>query len=100
MKIATWNVNSLNVRLAHVLEWLGSASPDVLVLQEIKQRTEAFDEPAFREAGYHAVASGQKTSMASPSSAATNRRIRLRTSPDSKTRNVASWPQPLTASGL
>lgn len=61
MKIATWNVNSLNVRLAHVLEWLGSASPDVLVLQEIKQRTEAFDEPAFREAGYHAVASGQKT---------------------------------------
>jgi exodeoxyribonuclease-3 len=35
MKIATWNVNSLNVRLPHVLEWLASAQPDVLVLQEI-----------------------------------------------------------------
>jgi len=61
MKIATWNVNSLNVRLPHVLEWLGSASPDVLVLQEIKQITDAFDAQAFSEAGYHAVASGQKT---------------------------------------
>lgn len=61
MKIATWNVNSLNVRLPHVLEWLASANPDVLVLQEIKQVTEAFPEEAFVEAGYHAVASGQKT---------------------------------------
>ena len=33
MKIATWNVNSLNVRLAHVLEWLGSASPDVVLVE-------------------------------------------------------------------
>ena len=61
MKIATWNVNSLNVRLPHVLEWLTSAEPDVLVLQEIKQVTEAFQEQAFNEAGYQAVASGQKT---------------------------------------
>jgi exodeoxyribonuclease-3 len=61
MKIATWNVNSLNVRLPHVLEWLGSAEPDVLVLQEIKQVTEAFSEASFVEAGYLAVASGQKT---------------------------------------
>ena len=61
MKIATWNVNSLNVRLPHVLEWLGSAEPDVLVLQEIKQVTEAFSEASFVEAGYQAVASGQKT---------------------------------------
>ena len=61
MKIATWNVNSLNVRLPHVLEWLASAEPDVLVLQEIKQITEAFSEEAFKEAGYQAVASGQKT---------------------------------------
>ena len=51
MKIATWNVNSLNVRLPHVLEWLASAEPDVLVLQEIKQVTEAFPEEAFKEAG-------------------------------------------------
>ncbi len=61
MKIATWNVNSLNVRLPHVLEWLASAEPDVLVLQEIKQVTEAFSEEAFKEAGYQAIASGQKT---------------------------------------
>ena len=61
MKIATWNVNSLNVRLPHVLEWLAATSPDVLVLQEIKQVTEAFDSDAFRAAGYSAVASGQKT---------------------------------------
>ncbi len=61
MKIATWNVNSLNVRLPHVLEWLASAAPDVLVLQEIKQVTEAFDGDAFSEAGFQSVASGQKT---------------------------------------
>jgi len=61
MKIATWNVNSLNVRLPHVLEWLTSAEPDVLVLQEIKQVSEAFPEASFVEAGYQAVASGQKT---------------------------------------
>ena len=61
MKIATWNVNSLNVRLPHVLEWLASASPDVLVLQEIKQLTEKFDTAAFTELGYHTIASGQKT---------------------------------------
>lgn len=61
MRIATWNVNSLNVRLPHVIEWLASAKPDVLVLQEIKQITDAFDGEAFAEAGYQAVASGQKT---------------------------------------
>lgn len=61
MKIATWNVNSLNVRLPHVLEWLQSAKPDVLVLQEIKQITDKFATEAFAELGYNAVASGQKT---------------------------------------
>ncbi len=61
MKIATWNVNSLKVRLPHVLEWLRAAEPDVLVLQEIKQVTEAFDADSFAEAGYRSVASGQKT---------------------------------------
>jgi len=61
VKIATWNVNSLNVRLTHVREWLGQAAPDVLVLQEIKQVTSAFDTAAFTEDGYHAIASGQKT---------------------------------------
>ncbi len=61
MKIATWNVNSLNVRLPHVLEWLAAHEPDVLVLQEIKQLTEAFPQDAFTEAGYQSIASGQKT---------------------------------------
>ena len=61
MKIATWNVNSLSVRLPHVTEWLASAKPDVLVLQEIKQVTEAFPADAFRELSYQTVANGQKT---------------------------------------
>ncbi|MDH3441238.1 MAG: exodeoxyribonuclease III [Gammaproteobacteria bacterium] len=61
MKIATWNVNSLKVRQGQVMEWLDIANPDVLVLQEIKQVTDAFDEESFANAGYKAVASGQKT---------------------------------------
>jgi exodeoxyribonuclease-3 len=61
MKIATWNVNSMNVRLPHVLEWLGNHEPDVLVLQEIKQLSENFPAEALEEIGYHSVASGQKT---------------------------------------
>ena len=61
MKIATWNVNSLNVRLGHVQEWLAGESPDVLVLQEIKQITEKFPKEAFAQAGYQSLASGQKT---------------------------------------
>lgn len=61
MKIATWNVNSLNVRLPHVLEWLAANDPDVLVLQEIKQVTEAFPSDALAELGYASIANGQKT---------------------------------------
>jgi exodeoxyribonuclease-3 len=61
MKIATWNVNSMNVRLPHVLEWLQNHEPDVLVLQEIKQLTEKFPAEALGEIGYRSLASGQKT---------------------------------------
>lgn len=61
MKIATWNVNSMNVRAPHVIEWLQNHDPDVLVLQEIKQLTEKFPAQALRELGYHSIASGQKT---------------------------------------
>ena len=61
MKIATWNVNSMKVRLPHVLEWLDANKPDVLVLQEIKQVTEAFPDDELREAGYESLANGQKT---------------------------------------
>ena len=60
-KIATWNVNSLKVRLEHVLEWLKTAQPDVLALQEIKMQTADFPIDIFREAGYRAIVSGQKT---------------------------------------
>ena len=61
MKIATWNVNSMNVREPHVVEWLQNHEPDVLVLQEIKQLTEKFPTEALQEIGYHSIASGQKT---------------------------------------
>ena len=61
MKIATWNVNSLTVRLEHVLEWMESAEPDILALQEIKQTNDMFPADAFKEIGYHAISNGQKT---------------------------------------
>jgi exodeoxyribonuclease-3 len=61
MKVATWNVNSMKVRLPHVLEWLGSSQPDVLVLQEIKQVTEMFPGDELSAAGYRSLANGQKT---------------------------------------
>ncbi len=61
MKIASWNVNSMNVRLPHVLEWLAANNPDVLVLQELKQVTEAFPADALSDVGYASIANGQKT---------------------------------------
>ena len=61
MKIASWNVNSLNVRLPHVLAWCSVNQPDVLALQETKLVDEKFPHEALAEAGYHSVYSGQKT---------------------------------------
>jgi exodeoxyribonuclease-3 len=61
MKIATWNVNSLKVRLPHVLDWLAAAQPDILCLQETKTTDENFPVEAIEAAGYHSVYSGQKT---------------------------------------
>ncbi len=61
MKLATWNVNSLKVRLPHVLEWLDSNGPDVLCLQETKLTDENFPLEALQSAGYRAAFSGQKT---------------------------------------
>lgn len=60
MKIATWNVNSLRVRLSHVLDWLIVAQPDVLALQETKLTDDQFPLEVLKSAGYHAVFSGQK----------------------------------------
>lgn len=61
MKLATWNINSIRVRLPQVLEWLAKESPDVLCLQETKITDEDFTLAAIREAGYHAVYCGQKS---------------------------------------
>jgi len=61
LKIATWNVNSLNVRLPHVLAWCEDARPDVLALQETKLPDDRFSAEALKEAGFESVYSGQKT---------------------------------------
>jgi exodeoxyribonuclease-3 len=61
MRIATWNVNSLKVRLPQVLAWLQRHQPDALCLQETKLEDLKFPEQDIRAAGYHAVYSGQKT---------------------------------------
>ena len=61
MKIASWNVNSLRVRLPHVLDWLASEQPDVLALQETKMTDDDFPAQDIEDAGYHVVYSGQKT---------------------------------------
>ena len=60
-KLATWNVNSLRVRLPHVLSWLQAEQPDVLALQEIKMPDADFPLDVIRQAGYHATFSGQRT---------------------------------------
>jgi len=61
MKIATWNVNSMKVRLPHVLDWLTAAQPDVLCLQETKMEDKVFPYAELEAAGYRAAHNGQKT---------------------------------------
>ena len=61
MNIATWNVNSLSVRLPQVLDWLAANPTDVLALQELKMSDDKFPAAAFAEAGYSAQWLGQKT---------------------------------------
>jgi exodeoxyribonuclease III len=61
MKIATWNVNSIRSRLAHVLDWLESSGVDVLCLQETKVVDEDFPRSPFEAAGYHLYIFGQKS---------------------------------------
>jgi len=61
MKITTWNVNSLKVRLDQVLEWMQSTQPDVVGLQETKLTDDKFPVRAFEEIGYSARYSGQPT---------------------------------------
>jgi exodeoxyribonuclease III len=61
MKIASWNVNSLKVRLEQVLTWLDHQRPDVLGLQETKLVDDKFPSDAFAELGYHVAFTGQPT---------------------------------------
>ena len=60
MKLATWNVNSLKVRLPHVLDWLAANQPDVLCLQETKLEDANFPITELSAAGYRPIFSGQK----------------------------------------
>jgi len=61
MKIASWNVNSLNVRMPHLATWLASAAPDVVALQETKLEDAKFPAEAIAALGYRSVFAGQKT---------------------------------------
>ncbi|MEE8444757.1 MAG: exodeoxyribonuclease III [Alphaproteobacteria bacterium] len=60
-KIATWNVNSIRVRLPRLAEWLADAEPDVVLLQEIKVVDESFPAEAIEDLGYNVAVHGQKT---------------------------------------
>ena len=59
MKIATWNVNSLKVRLPHLLDWLAEATPDVICLQELKLEDHNFPRAEIEAAGYQVAFFGQ-----------------------------------------
>ncbi len=61
MKLATWNVNSLKVRLPHLTDWLKAAQPDVVCLQELKLEDAKFPSDEIAAAGYGSASSGQKT---------------------------------------
>lgn len=61
MRIATFNVNSINARLPNVLRWLQQTTPDVVCLQELKAPQEKFPESAIRDAGYGVIWHGQKS---------------------------------------
>jgi len=60
-RLATWNVNSLKVRLPHLLDWLARVRPDVVCLQETKTEDRNFPLAEIEAAGYRVVYSGQKT---------------------------------------
>jgi len=84
VRIATWNVNSLRVRLEHVLTWLRGAAPDILALQEIKMPEDDFPALAFAELGYQATISGQPGYNGVA--------ILARTAPDAVSRELAGFP--------
>ena len=61
MKIATFNINNVNRRLPNLLNWIGTAKPDIVCLQELKAEDRQFPESAVQDAGYYAVWQGQRT---------------------------------------
>ena len=61
MKIASWNVNSIRARLAHLLDWLRRAAPDVALLQELKTVEESFPHAEIEDLGYNCAVAGQKS---------------------------------------
>ena len=61
MRLATWNVNSIKVRLPQLIDWLAAAQPDVVCLQELKVEDAKFPLAEIEAAGYRAACSGQKT---------------------------------------
>src|SRR5690349_17735955 len=61
MKIATFNINDINKRLSHLLQWLDEAEPDVVCLQELKAAERAFPESEINKAGYRAIWRGEKS---------------------------------------
>ncbi len=61
MKLASWNVNSLKIRLPQLLEWLAASQPDVVCLQETKLEDHSFPREEIEAAGYEAAFFGQKT---------------------------------------
>lgn len=61
MRLATWNVNSLKVRLPHLTDWLAKTQPDIVCLQELKTEDAKFPRAELAAAGYRAASSGQKT---------------------------------------
>ncbi|MEJ2231001.1 MAG: exodeoxyribonuclease III [Nitrospirales bacterium] len=61
MKIATWNVNSIKMRIPHLMEWVKQANPDVVLLQELKTTEDQFPRMAIEELGYNLAIVGQKT---------------------------------------
>ncbi len=61
MKVATWNVNSVKARLPNLVQWLGEARPDVLLLQELKCLDAAFPAMEIEDLGYNIAVHGQKS---------------------------------------
>lgn len=86
MKLATWNVNSLKVRLPHVLAFLEREAPDAVCLQETKCEDAAFPGSAFESAGYHWAHDGQKTYNGVA--------ILARTPPESVSRGIPGFEDP------